>query len=82
MPSIANEAAFLRFMQENGPSSEGGKKNYLSWLRYVNEMFDVDFDNLNIEDVEGIFLRLKETQDTRAYFGESDQRFRSYPITC
>ncbi len=65
MPSIANEAAFVRFMQENGPSSKDSKRNYLSWLRYVSELYNVDYDNLNEEDVENIFLQLKETQNTR-----------------
>lgn len=65
MTSIANEAAFFRFMKDNGPASDGGKRNYLSWLRYVNEMYGVDYDNLNSEDVENIFQKLKSTQSTR-----------------
>lgn len=65
MTSIANEAAFFRFMEENGPPSEGGKRNYLSWLRYVNELYAVDYDNLDSEDVDNIFQRLRESQSTR-----------------
>ena len=28
------------------------------------------------------FIRLYQSNNPDAYFGESDQRFRSYPITC
>lgn len=51
MPSIANEAAFFKFMENKGPASDGGKRNYLSWLRYVKELYSIDFDNLNSEEV-------------------------------
>lgn len=71
MTSIANEAAFFRFMEENGPASEGGKRNYLSWLRYVNELYDVDYDNLSSEDIDNIFLRLRETQDIREIYASN-----------
>lgn len=65
MTSIANEAAFFRFMEENGPDSAGGKRNYLSWLRYVNELYSIDYENLTSEKVEEIFQILRSTQLTR-----------------
>lgn len=75
MTSIANEAAFFRFMEENGPASDGGKRNYLSWLRYVNELYSVDYDNLNSEDVDNIFQRLRETQSARERYTSNSAVF-------
>lgn len=63
--TIANEAAFFRFMEENGPASDGGKRNYLSWLRYVNDLYDVDYDNLNPATIGNVFQMLRATQSTR-----------------
>ena len=71
MTSIANEATFFRFMEENGPASDGGKRNYLSWLRYVNELYEVDFVNLTANEVDDIFQTLRRTQGTR-------ERYTSY----
>ncbi len=65
MTSIPNEAAFLRFMQENGPKSEKSRRNYLSWLRYVYELHNVNYDNLTSTDVNNVFQKLIETQNTR-----------------
>ncbi|PXF29441.1 hypothetical protein WH50_20785 [Pokkaliibacter plantistimulans] len=65
MTSIANEADFVRFMETSGPPSDGGKRNYLSWLRYIHELYGTDYDNLTSESVEQIFRRLKATQSTR-----------------
>ncbi len=65
MTSIANEAAFLRFMQENGPKNENSRRNYLSWLRYVYELYDVNYDNLTSTDVNNVLQELRETQNTR-----------------
>ncbi len=65
MTSIANEAAFSKFMEDNGPESHGGKRNYLSWLRYVDELYGVDYDDLDSEDVDSIFQKLRNTQSTR-----------------
>jgi len=60
-----NEADFFRFMETNGPNSDGGKRNYLSWLRYVNELYNPNFDSLTIDVVEDIFQQLRGTQQTR-----------------
>lgn len=68
MTSIANEAAFFRFMEENGPEKDSSRRNYLSWLRYVNELYSVDYDNLNAENVDNIFQRLRESQSTRTSY--------------
>jgi len=65
MTSIANEAAFFRFMQKNGPSKDSSKRNYLAWLRYINELYSIDYDNLNTDDVDRIFNALRNTQNTR-----------------
>jgi len=65
MAEIANEAEFFRFMENNGPPSEGGKRNYLSWLRYVIELYNPNFDSLTREGVDSIFQQLKRTQQTR-----------------
>lgn len=65
MTSIANEADFFRFMEVNGPASDGGKRNYLSWLRYVSELYGIDFVNLTENDVNDIFQALRRSQNTR-----------------
>ncbi|MDF1764481.1 MAG: HNH endonuclease [Oleibacter sp.] len=65
MTSVANEAAFFRFMENNGPASDGGKRNYLSWLRYVNELYGTDFVNLTEHEVNEIFQALRGSQNTR-----------------
>lgn len=65
LASIANEADFFRFMDENGPSSDGGKRNYLSWLRYVNDLYSIDFDNLTSEEIQTVFQALRETNHSR-----------------
>lgn len=62
--TIANEASFFRFMEDNGPASDGGKRNYLSWLRYVSELYDIDFVNLTEYDVNEIFQALRMSQNT------------------
>jgi putative restriction endonuclease len=65
MTSIANEADFFRFMEDHGPASDGGKRNYLSWLRYVKELYGIDYDNLTFDVVEQIFQTLRSTQTLR-----------------
>ena len=65
MTSVANEAAFFRFMENNGPASDGGKRNYLSWLRYVNELYGTNFVNLTEHEVNEIFQALRGSQNTR-----------------
>jgi hypothetical protein len=65
MAELTNEAEFFRFMERNGPPSGGGKRNYLSWLRYVNELYHPNLDSLTGEDVDSIFQQLKGTQHTR-----------------
>jgi len=52
-------------MQENGPQSENSRGNYLSWLRYVYELYNVNYDNLTSTDVNNVFQQLIETQSTR-----------------
>jgi predicted restriction endonuclease len=52
-------------MDAHGPEREGSKKNYLSWLRYVNEQYTIDYDNLTPKGVENIFQQLRNTQGTR-----------------
>lgn len=65
MKSIANEAAFFKFMEDNGPTSDGGKRNYLSWLRYVIDLYGIDLVNLTENDVNEIFQALRRSQGTR-----------------
>tara|TARA_R110001592_G_scaffold221139_2_gene475808 strand:+ start:16718 stop:17434 length:717 start_codon:yes stop_codon:yes gene_type:complete len=65
MTSITNEADFFKFMEDHGPASDGGKRNYLSWLRYVNKLYCIDYDNLTSDVVEQIFQTLRSTQTTR-----------------
>lgn len=65
MKSIANEAAFIKFMEGNGPRSDGGKRNYLSWLRYVIDLYEINFDNLTENDVNEIFQALRRSRGTR-----------------
>lgn len=48
MAELSNEADFFRFMEINGPPSIGGKRNYLSWLRYVNELYSPNFISNNL----------------------------------
>jgi len=60
-----NEADFFRFMERNGPNSDGGKRNYLSWLRYVNELYNPNFDSLTKNVVDEIVQQLQETQQIR-----------------
>jgi len=62
---LSNEADFIRFMEANGPPSEGGKNNYLSWLRYVNELYRPNFDALTEADVSRIISGLRETRGAR-----------------
>jgi len=64
MSSIANEAAFFRFMENNGVSSDAGK-SYLSRLRYVVELYEIDLVNLTASQVDKIFQALLRSQNTR-----------------
>jgi putative restriction endonuclease len=65
MAEISNEAEFFRFMEGNGPPSDGGKRNYLSWLRYVNEQYRPNLDALTRESIDEIVRELLSTQSTR-----------------
>ena len=65
MTELSNEADFFRFMERNGPNSDGGKRNYLSWLRYVNELYSPNFDSLTRNVVEEIILQLQRNQPIR-----------------
>lgn len=71
MTTISNEAEFFRFMELNGPSSDGGKRNYLSWLRYVNSQYHVNFDNLDLNNIENIIQDLRITSTTREKYTSS-----------
>jgi len=66
-----NEADFFRFMERNGPNSEGGKRNYLSWLRYVNELYNPNFDSLTRDVVDEIDQQLRRTQESRDKYTSS-----------
>tara|TARA_R110002167_G_scaffold115848_3_gene290458 strand:- start:7055 stop:7732 length:678 start_codon:yes stop_codon:yes gene_type:complete len=55
-------------MEDNGPASAGGKRNYLSWLRYVTEVYRVDFVNLTEIQVDEVFRYLRESKNTREIY--------------
>lgn len=68
MTELSNEAEFYRFMESNGPNSDGGKRNYISWLRYVNELYRPKFSSLASDNVETIYQQLKQTQASREIY--------------
>ena len=71
MPALPNEAEFFRFMENNGPPSDGGKRNYLSWLRYVAEQYSPDFSALTVEGVAEISRKLTASATVRTKYKSS-----------
>jgi len=63
--SVSKESEFYQFMVKNGPSSSGGKRNYISWLRYVGDKYGYVNESLTNAKVDDIFTWLKSTSKTR-----------------
>jgi predicted restriction endonuclease len=68
---LPNEADFYRFMEIHGPGSIGGKRNYLTWLRYVANEYNPDFNTFNEHDLDNIYIQLKATQSTRERYSSN-----------
>lgn len=71
MPALPKEAEFFRFMERNGPPSDGGMRNYLAWLRYVAELYSPDFRALTTADVTEISRKLTESAAVRTEYSSS-----------
>lgn len=65
MSNVSREPEFYRFMVENGPRSDGGKRNYISWLRYITDKYGYVSQPLTIEGIEQIISDLRLTKKFR-----------------
>lgn len=68
MAELSNEAEFYSFMKINGPKSHKSKSSYISWLRYVNELYRLDFDALTKERIDEIYKELLRTNKNRSNY--------------
>jgi len=68
MKTLPNEADFFRFMQANGPQNDKSKGNYISWLRYVKDLYNPAFENFTKEDIGSIYDKLISSQNTREVY--------------
>ena len=68
MTSIAREASFFRYMGVKGPETAEAKRNYVSWLRYVADIYNIDLANLNESQADKIVEALRESQNTRSIY--------------
>lgn len=65
MSNVTKESEFVSFMHENGPPSDGGKRNYISWLRYIADNYGIVNESLTIDKIEDAYNQLKATQNSR-----------------
>jgi len=65
MSNVSRESAFFSFMEENGPNSDGGKRNYISWLRYVSDEIGTVDETITAEKIDEIYLNLKTSKINR-----------------
>ena len=73
MSSIPKESEFYAFMRTNGPHSDSSKRNYISWLRFINDNFQFFFTSISEQAIDGICNSLRESISARSvYTREND----------
>jgi hypothetical protein len=66
--SIKNEEAFYEFMEVNGPNAVASKRNYISWLRFVDQTVR-DIDNIkSAKEIDEIYqILIAESKKRQIY---------------
>jgi len=65
---IEKESDFFQYMKTNGPNGNGSKRNYISWLRYINDNIESLNESISKEIISSIIIRLNETQKGRGEY--------------
>jgi len=68
MNKTINESDFFQYMKTNGPKGNRSKRNYISWLRYINDNIEPLNDSITKEIINSIIIRLNETQNERSKY--------------
>ena len=73
MNEIINESEFWRFMVINGPNKKNSKRNYISWLRFISNKYNIINQNLTKEKIENVTNDLTQnTENRNIYNGKND----------
>ncbi|CAM1368729.1 HNH endonuclease [Tenacibaculum xiamenense] len=68
MNEIFNESEFWKFMKLNGPNSSNSKRNYISWLRYINREYQIIDRTISENKIDNVVEKLKVSVNNRSIY--------------